>query len=108
MNRRILFIIIFLSSGVVSLKAQEDVSLFDYWKYYSDVENSLYKTLASIGLEQLEPREEKIDALTSKSDWEARQKFVKSKLLEIIGPLPEKTPLNIQVAGIIQKDDYRV
>ena len=108
MNRRILFVIIFLSTSVVSLRAQEDVSLFDYWKYYSDVENSLYKTLASIGLEQLEPRKEKIDGLTSKSDWEARQKFVKNKLLEIIGPLPEKTPLNIQVTGIIQKDDYRV
>ena len=108
MNRRILFVIIFLSTSAVSLRAQEDVSLFDYWKYYSDVENSLYKTLASIGLEQLEPRKEKIDGLTSKSDWEARQKFVKSKLLEIIGPLPEKTPLNIQVTGIIQKDDYRV
>lgn len=94
--------------SAMTLQAQDDVSLFDFWKYESDVENSLYKTLASIAFEQLEPRKQEISQLKTKADWLERQQVVKNKLLNIIGPFPEKTPLNIQVTGIIQKEDYRV
>ncbi|MCK0135356.1 acetylxylan esterase [Arenibacter sp. S6351L] len=107
MNTRV-FITYLLLWSTVTLQAQDDVSLFDFWTYESDVENSLYKTLASIALEQLEPRNEEIHQLKTKENWIERQKVVKSKLLNIIGPLPEKTPLNIQVTGIIQREDYRV
>tara|TARA_R110002051_G_scaffold324597_1_gene422619 strand:- start:4683 stop:6848 length:2166 start_codon:yes stop_codon:yes gene_type:complete len=107
MNTRV-FITYLLLWSTVTLQAQDDVSLFDFWTYESDVENSLYKTLASIALEQLEPRNEEIHQLKTKENWIERQKVVKSKLLNIIGPFPEKTPLNIQVTGIIQREDYRV
>lgn len=98
----------FFLIGVVSLQAQDDVSLFKYWTYYSDVENSLYKTLSSIGLEQLEPRKQEIGKLKTKADWLERQELVRKKLLDVIGPFPEKTPLNVQVTGVIQREDYRV
>lgn len=107
MNTRV-FITYLLLWSTVTLQAQDDVALFDFWTYESDVENSLYKTLASIALEQLEPRNEEIHQLKTKENWIERQKVVKSKLLNIIGPFPEKTPLNIQVTGIIQREDYRV
>jgi len=36
------------------------------------------------------------------------QKRLRSKLLEAIGGLPERTPLNPQVTGVIYRDGYRV
>ena len=91
-----------------SLHAQDDVNLFNYWKYYSDAENSLYKYFGSVAFEQLEVRKTEIDKLKTKADWQKRQTLVRNKLLEIVGPFPEKTPLNAQVTGVIQKDGYRV
>ncbi len=110
-NRIIARIIIFFTTVLISLNtahAQDDITLFNYWKYYSDVENSLYKYFCSVAFEQLESRRAAVDKLMTKADWQKRQDTVRKKLLEIIGPLPEKTPLNIRITGTIKRDGYRV
>ena len=89
-------------------QAQDDVDLFKYWKYYSDIENSLYKYFCLVAFDQLESRKIEISKLETKSDWLERQSLVRKKLSEIIGPFPEKTPLNIRITGVIQKEGYRV
>jgi dienelactone hydrolase len=102
------FLLIIFGFFPESAMAQDDVSLFNYWQYYSDAENSLYKYFCSVGFQQLEERIAVIDKLQSKEDWLKRQVAVREKLVSIIGPLPEKTPLNIQITGTIQKEGYRV
>ena len=93
---------------LLPVRAQEDVTLFNYWKYYLDAENSLYKYFCSVAFEQLGSRETAVGKLVTKADWLERQKMVRKKLLGIIGPLPERTPLNIRITGTIQRDGYRV
>ena len=92
----------------VPIKAQDEEHLFDFWKYYSDAENVMYKTSCALAFQQLEQRESDVTALQTESDFLARQELVKSKLSEILGPLPSKTPLNAEITGVIEKDDYRV
>ena len=99
----LIFLVIFKT-----LQAQDDVSLFNYWQYYSDVENSLYKDFCSVAYEQLESRKTEICKLKTKADWLERQSMAGNKLLKIIGPFPEKTPLNARVTGVVQKKDYRI
>ena len=88
--------------------SQDDVNLFDYWKFYSDAENSMYKTSCSIAFKQLNERELEIEQLDSKKDYLERQELVKEKLLRLMGPFPEKTPLNARITGVIKKADYKV
>lgn len=97
-----------LSLNVFQSIAQDDVSLFDYWKYYSDIENAQYKYFCNIAFEQLDEREKDISSLKSKEDWIKRQELVRDKLLKLIGPFPEKTPLNARVTGALKREDYRV
>ena len=99
--------ILFLSLSI-SLQAQDDVELFNFWQYHSDVENSLYKHFCTAAFGQLESRKAEIAKLETKSDWLERQSLVRKKLTDIIGPFPEKTPLNIQVTGTLQQDGYRI
>ena len=101
----ILFIFLLLP---VQAQAQEDVNLFDYWEFYSDVENSMYKTSCNMAFDQLSKREAAISELKSKEDYLVRQRNVSEKLERLIGPIPEKTPLNAKVTGVIKKDDYKV
>ncbi|MCK5465242.1 MAG: acetylxylan esterase, partial [Bacteroidales bacterium] len=56
----------------------------------------------------MEERKRLIDNLQSEGDWLKRQSYVREKLLAIIGPFPEKTPLNIHITGVIQREGYRV
>ncbi|NND06542.1 MAG: xylan esterase [Saprospiraceae bacterium] len=53
-------------------------------------------------------REQEIAKLKTKEEWQARQKWVKDKLNELVGPFPEKTPLNPRITGVIKKEDYRI
>ena len=102
-------VIIFLNILIFgSIQAQDDVNLFNYWQFYSDAENSLYKYFCSIAFQQINDRENIINNLYSLEDWSGRQDDVREKLTKIIGPFPEKTDLNIRVTGIIQTDGFRV
>ena len=53
-------------------QAQDDVNLFDFWKYYSDAENVMYKSSCSLAFQQLEERKAEIARLQTKSDFLAR------------------------------------
>jgi len=103
---RALFLL--LLSPIIRAGAQDDVAFFNYWQYYSDIENSLYKHFCSVAFEQLESRKREIDGLRTKRDWLERQSRVREKLSAIIGPFPGKTPLNARVTGILQRDGYSI
>lgn len=47
-------------------------------------------------------------ALKSKADAEAYVQSVQERIRRSFGPLPEKTPLNAQVTGIVERQDYRI
>jgi len=87
---------------------QPDISLFDYWEYYSDHQNILYKSLTDIALGQLKEREKVINSLNSQSDWETRRETVREKLKTIIGDFPERTPLHPKITGTLKGDGFRV
>ena len=106
-NKHILFLLLFLTF-LLPLYSQDDVKLFDFWKYYSDAENIMYKSSCELAFKQLRERAVTISRLRATSDYLARQEEVKEKILKLIGPLPEKTPLNPHVTGVIRKQDYRV
>lgn len=103
---RVFFLLIF--SPMFLAQAQDDVKFFNFWQYYGDIENSLYKHFCSVAFKRLESRQKEIGGLETKSDWLDRQALVREKLSKITGPFPEKTPLNAKVSGKIQRDGYHI
>ena len=88
--------------------SQTDYSVLDYWKYYSDAENQLYRQQSEISFESLSKRKESISKLQTKIDWEGHQLLIKERLHEAIGDFPVKTPLNPVITNRIKKDGYSV
>lgn len=68
----------------------------------------MYKTSCKLAFEQLERRKTKMAQLSTPSDYLERQMLVKEKLNRLIGPMPEKTPLNARTTGVIKQEDYIV
>ncbi len=105
--------IIFIISFVILLTnnavyAQNEFHIIKDWIQFSDAPNSLYHHLANQAYVQLAQRSEKIARLNSLPDWQERQKWVHETLLDVVGPFPEKTPLNPKVLRVINKYGYRV
>ena len=106
--KRLYLSLALLFTVIISVHSQYDVNLFDFWKFYTDSENAMYFSSCHFAFQQLQERKASITELNTLDDHLLRQEAVKNKLLQLVGPLPEKTPLNARVTGVIQKEDYRV
>lgn len=98
-NLTTLFLVLFSTA----VQAQQAIDFQDQWQYYSDNENSLYQHFCLVAFEKIDLRKTKISKLKNKTDWLSRQSLVRSKLSELVGPLPDKSPLNAQITEIIKK-----
>src|SRR5699024_11045790 len=96
-----LLITLLLVAGTV--QAQDELNVIrgessnNSWLRYSDATNALYHHLSGQAFEMLEERKKKVSKLNSLSAWQKRQDEVRKTLADIMGPFPEKTPLNAEV-----------
>jgi dienelactone hydrolase len=95
--------------SVTNSFAQEDLSVFGYWKFYEGAPAaSLYRHMYQQATDQLEKRRKAVRTLQTKSDWQRRQTLVRQQLAEAMGPFPTKTPLNPVITGTLERDDFKV
>src|SRR5450759_584706 len=91
------------------VNAQNELDVIrNNWLQYSDASNSLYHHIAGQAYILLAQRAREIDKLSTLSDWQQRQKWIRETLLDIVGPFPEKTPLNAKITRVVDKDSFRV
>ncbi|MCE5346529.1 MAG: acetylxylan esterase [Bacteroidales bacterium] len=106
---KILFALSIVLMTGISLKAQNDLDVIrKNWLLYSDASNSLYHHLTDQAYVFLAKRESEIAKINSLDDWQQRQKWIRETLLDVVGPFPEKTPLNAKITRVINKDNYKV
>ena len=58
MKKKLFLSLVYIFSFLIPVQSQDDVNLFDFWKYYADSENAMYKTSCSLAFEQLQERKE--------------------------------------------------
>ena len=110
--RRVLAVI-FLFTGPFFLVSrapaqEENLQVLDRWIEWSHAENMLPLFLNDQAYQYLDIRKAEINNLKTRADWLKRQAQVKEVLMQIVGPLPDKSPLNPRVTGIVQKQGYRI
>ncbi|WP_158857254.1 alpha/beta hydrolase family protein [Lunatibacter salilacus] len=98
---------IFLVAFPLVLQAQEDLNVIQpQWVNFTDGQNALYKHLTKQAFTLLDKREQEIKEITTLEGWKERQAWTEKTLMEVVGPFPEKTPLNPTITRTIQKEGY--
>ncbi|MFC1614458.1 alpha/beta hydrolase family protein [Gemmatimonadota bacterium] len=87
---------------------QEDLKVFNRWINWSNPGNMLIQRLNHQAFSMLDQRANEVDLLQTAEHWKLRQQRVKKTLNEILGPWPEKTPLNARVTGTVNRPGYRI
>ena len=105
LNRLLLPVILFVAIDNTTI-AQDNTNILKNWLHYSDAGNALYHHMADEAYGYLDNREREVAGLTTVAQWEQRQKQLKQTILEVIGGLPERTPLNAKTTGVIKKEGY--
>ncbi len=88
--------------------SQDETDVISNWLEYSDAPNSLYHHLSDQAYDYLKQRASKISELQTLADWQQRQKQIRETLTDIVGPFPDKTPLNAVIVRTIDKKSYRI
>jgi cephalosporin-C deacetylase-like acetyl esterase len=70
-----------------------------------DAEQMLPRYLMGLAQEKFAERARRVRATT---DWAAYRKAFREQVISSLGGLPERTPLNARVMGVIQRDGYRI
>ena len=94
---------------LMPLKSQSiKTDVISSWAKYSNASNSLYYYMSGQAYMLLDKRQNEVMRIHSREEWQKRQETVKKTLLKIIGPFPQKTPLNVKITGRLQRDNYHV
>lgn len=88
--------------------AQNDFRAINGWLDFKSAPEALYRHFSGEAYDLLSQRNDDVRKIDTREGWEQQQAKVREKLMEIVGPFPEKTPLNPQVTRIIDKGWYRV
>jgi cephalosporin-C deacetylase-like acetyl esterase len=74
---------------------------------YREIRNMLPAYLRRLAAERLEARRRQIAELRPEQ-LEERRRQVRQAILRGIGGLPQRTPLNARITGVIERDDHRI
>jgi cephalosporin-C deacetylase-like acetyl esterase len=90
--------------------AQEDADLDFLARIgeFHDIRKMLPAHLMAEANERLRQRAESMAGLSTLHAVAARRKLVRATILESIGGLPERTPLNPRVTGTLDRPDYKI
>lgn len=94
--------------GGMAFGQEENLQLFDGWREWSNGKTMLVEHLNDQAFDLLDARDAEVEKLKTKADWTNRQKKVHDILFGMVGPFPEKTPLNAKVTGKLKEDNYRI
>ncbi len=92
----------------VDLNAALEQGAVDPYRVFPTPPAILRKTLDALAAKQFAERAKAIAAIQSPADVRARQDHVRKTLLAGLDGWPERSPLNAQIVGKLERDGYRV
>jgi len=84
----------------------DNLSVFANIPKYSDHKEMLFKHLMRLPDSLFLDRLATVAGARTTEDWLARKAYLLQKYKEILGKFPEKTPLNSQTTGRLEREDY--
>ena len=84
----------------------KDWTILNHTVWYNDAGTMLTDHLRRLAREADARTEARRTAVRSTQDLAARKREIEESLLDILGGLPEKTPLNARVTGRVELEEY--
>ncbi|MFH1737627.1 MAG: acetylxylan esterase, partial [bacterium] len=86
----------------------DDLLVLKGWAYWEDNHPTLRQYLNEMAFEQLDMRESRILKLKGAKNWRKQIARARSRYMEVMGDMPERTPLNPRVTGIDETEFCRI
>src|SRR5262245_36967007 len=75
---------------------------------FQQIRSMLPSYVNSLAAAQLRQRSTEIERISTKQDVEERRVRIREKMIQTLGGLPERTPLNARTAAVLEREDYKI
>lgn len=104
---RLICVFAFGACAFAQQPASEQLDFLHGLDEYENIRRMLPEYLRQRGEALVEARRRSL-AINTPQALSARRQFVRDHMLQAIGGLPERTPLNARTVGVLQRDGYRI
>jgi cephalosporin-C deacetylase-like acetyl esterase len=113
--RRQTIILIALCSALIGLSIEpsmgqrpEELDFLTGLEDFRDIKSMLPAYLKGQANALLSERERKVAGLSTAREVEEHKAYIRQRILNSLGGLPDRTPLNARVGGAVERADYRI
>jgi len=92
----------------LSAQAPPDLDFLVDLPDYADIRNMLHDYLNGMAISRLEVRRLEVARMSSPEEVAKRRAYVRERMLQDLGGLPERTPLNARVVGVLDRQGYKI
>jgi hypothetical protein len=106
-----IFILLISVICCTSARGQDELNVVNgdnQWLEFTDARNALYHHFARQAFDHLDKRRKLVKSISTADGWKERQSWIRETLFRILGPFPEKSPLNARIVRTVEKDGYRI
>ena len=100
--------LILLAPSVASAQEKTNLNFLANLDEFHDIRKMLPARLMQEANDHLKQRTEVVARISTLDAIAARRKLVRATILESIGGLPERTPLNARITGTLDRGDYKI
>ncbi|HVH69715.1 MAG TPA: acetylxylan esterase [Candidatus Dormibacteraeota bacterium] len=86
----------------------DDLNFASGLEQFHNIRRMLPSYLNNIGLRMLGERKHRVEHLATIEDVNKRRSYVREQMLKDLGGLPDRTPLNARVVGVLERTGYRI
>ena len=110
MKRSILMVCVLVCFAPALLWGQDSggLSVTSGFDEFSEIRQMLPKYLKGIGYEKLAARKRQAERITTMEEVSRRRAHLREVMLRDLGGFPERTPLNAQTVGVIDRPAYKI
>ena len=86
----------------------DDLNFASGLEQFHNIRRMLPSYLNNIGFRMLGERKRRVEHLATIEDVNKRRSYVREQILKDLGGLPDRTPLNARVVGVLERPGYRI
>jgi Acetyl xylan esterase (AXE1) len=93
---------------LLAAESSEELDFVSGLGEFRNIRNMLPAYVNQLAKSLLQERERKIARFSTPAEISERKTYLRTCMLQALGGLPERTPLNAQVMGVLDRGDYKI
>ena len=97
-----------LQSATVSGQTAEELNFLKALTDFQQIRSMLPSYVNGRAAALLRERSAEIERISTKQDVEKRRAYTRERMIQALGGLPERTPLNARTVAVLDREDYKI